>query len=108
MDVPGEYATGNAVVERPVKTGAYFWLMLLFAIPVIGLISVIIFSFAPKKQSLKNFARANLIWVIVGLVLTLIAALVGFIVLNSAGVSLQELLSATPEQILEFLQQLFQ
>lgn len=72
--VPAPVVTANAPAEsgksddkssdqKVLKTGTAFWLMLLFAIPVVGLIFAIIFSAAGKKcQSRKNFARAALIW----------------------------------------------
>lgn len=43
---------------EPVGYGAFFGFMLLFAIPVIGWLACAICMFAPKKKSLKNYARA--------------------------------------------------
>lgn len=57
-------------IDKVVSTGAYFGLMFLFAIPLIGLIACIIMAFAPKNPNIKNYARAMLIWTIIGLVLT--------------------------------------
>ena len=71
--------------DRPVSTAAYFWLMLLFAIPGLGLILAIILAFAARKKSLRNFARANLIWVLVALILCIVGALVGWILLKDTG-----------------------
>ncbi len=51
-----------------VSTGTFFGTMLLFALPFIGFIACIIMCFAPKRKSLKNYAKANLIWAIIGLV----------------------------------------
>lgn len=51
------------------STGAFFGLILLFAIPVIGCIACIVMAFAPKNENLKHFARAMLIWVIIFMVL---------------------------------------
>ncbi len=65
--------------NKIVKTGTFFGFMLLFAIPVIGFICAIIFSFAPKSKSLKNFARATLIWMIIGLVITAIIVILCFV-----------------------------
>ena len=59
--------------SKVVGTGAYFWLMLLFTIPIIGFISCLIMAFAPKNKNIKHFARAQLIWMIIGII---IAALV--------------------------------
>ena len=51
------------------STGTYFGLMLLFALPIIGFIACIIMAFAPKNKNIKHFARAMLIWTIIGLVI---------------------------------------
>lgn len=52
-----------------VGTGAFFGLQLLFALPLIGWIACIIMAFAPKNENIRHYARANLIWFIVGIVL---------------------------------------
>lgn len=58
--------------QKVLKTGTAFWLSLLFAIPVIGLIFAIIFAASGKKcQSRKNFAKAALIWHILLIVIVL-------------------------------------
>ena len=55
--------------SKVVGTGAYFGLMLLFALPIIGLIACIIMAFAPKNKNIKHFARAMLIWMVIAIVL---------------------------------------
>jgi len=55
-----------------VGTGSFFGLMLLFSLPIIGLIACIIMSFTPKNKNLKHFARAMLIWNIIGLIVAAI------------------------------------
>jgi len=69
--------------EKFVKTSTYFWLMFLFGIPVIGFIMTIIMAFAPKNKSLKNFAKAILIWVLIGVILLVIIGIVMAIMGNS-------------------------
>lgn len=59
-----------------VKTGYYFWMMFLYAIPIIGWLICIITIFATKNKSKKNFSKAMLIWLIIGLILSLIISLV--------------------------------
>lgn len=52
-----------------VGTGAFFGLMLLFAIPIIGWIACIVMAFASKNENIKHFACAMLIWLIIAAVL---------------------------------------
>ena len=54
------------------STGAFFGLMFLFAVPVIGWIACIIMAFVPKNENLKHFARAMLIWLIIAVVLCVV------------------------------------
>lgn len=71
-----EPTTKNEVVSdadrKPLSVGGAFWLLLLFAIPVVGFICSIIFSVSGKKKSRKNLSRAVLIWKIIGIILVLI------------------------------------
>ena len=55
--------------SKVVGTGAYFGLMLLFALPIIGQIACLIMAFAPKNKNIKHFARAQLIWMVIAIVL---------------------------------------
>lgn len=70
-------------VSKVVGTGTYFALMLLFALPIIGIISVIILSCKAKNKNVKNFAKANLIWAIVAFVL-MIVSIIGIISLGNS------------------------
>ena len=60
---------------QPVSTAYYFWMMLLFAIPVIGLIVCLVTAFSGEDASRKNFSRAALIWILVAIVLSIIVAI---------------------------------
>lgn len=63
----------NAPIAEPnkvVSTGAYFGLLLLFSLPIIGFIVCMIMAISSKNKNLKNFAKAILIWTIIGLVIT--------------------------------------
>ncbi len=57
---------------KSVGTAGYFFLMLLFALPIIGWLSCIIIALAAKNPSLKNFARAVLVWLVVGLIVLIL------------------------------------
>ena len=66
---------------KPLSTASYFWMFFLMAIPVIRLISLLVWSFSDNVNvNKKHFAHAFFIWVLVSLILTIIAAIVLFIV----------------------------
>jgi len=59
----------------------FFLYQVVFAIPLVGLIVVIIMSLgATKNKNIRNFARAQLIAIVVGIVLTMLfgAAILSF------------------------------
>lgn len=57
--------------DKPVGFWAYFGLILLFAIPVVGFIACIVFMFAPQRKSMKNYARAVMAWMVINFVSTI-------------------------------------
>lgn len=69
--------------DGTVGTGYFFWMALVFAIPVVGWIICIITSLASKNPSKKNYAKALIIWFIVGLVILALAALAVLIFKNT-------------------------
>ena len=75
-----EVKAAPVYTEEPVGFFPYFGLMALFALPFVGFICSIIFSFAPKKKSLKSFARAQLVWTLIGAVLSVILVIIGLII----------------------------
>ena len=60
---------GDPAENVPVGVGTYFWLTVLFSIPVIGLLACLLVSFVPRRKSLKNFGRASLIRLLLGILL---------------------------------------
>lgn len=60
-NVPAEY--------KPISMWGYFGYEILFSIPVIGLICLIIFSFAPANKNVKNFARSYFCMLILTIVI---------------------------------------
>lgn len=77
------YAPLSVQNDLVVGTGAFFGLEFLFALPLIGFICCLIFSFAPKNRNLKHYARGKLIWAVIGLVLSVILVLVTVIFLQA-------------------------
>ena len=62
-------------IEKPVSIGAYFGLLLLFVLPIIGFFAALIVALVAKNRNLKNFAIAAVIW-------TVIATFIGFAILG--------------------------
>ncbi len=53
-------------------TGAYIGTMLLFGLPIIGGLACIIMAFAAGNLNRRNFARAMLVFMIIGFVLSIV------------------------------------
>lgn len=74
-DVPpvGKYA--------PTSVMAFFGMIILFSVPIIGWITCFVLCFAAKKQSTKNFARALTILFLVCVILLSILTVITVLVL---------------------------
>jgi len=62
---------------RPLSPWAYFGYQLLFAVPLIGLIFLIIFSFSNKNINRRNFARSHFCGYVLLLIIVAILAALG-------------------------------
>ncbi len=71
------------------STAHFFWMMLVYSLPLIGWLICVIMAFAPKNESKKHFARAILIWGIVGIVISII----GLIIMSLLGGGISSILS---------------
>ena len=72
------YTPETQAAEKPLGTGAFFGLAFVLALPVIGLIVSLILSLACRHQTIKTYARAMLIWSVIGhliLVILIVGAL---------------------------------
>ena len=72
QSVPPAPAQKPSAEEQPVGFWTYIGLFLLFAIPIVGFIAAIVFIFAPKRKSLKNFAGAVVTYMVTSLVITIL------------------------------------
>ncbi|GEM_PF-721097 len=79
----------SLIYTKPVPTAGFFWLMLAFSVPVAGFILSIILSSAPKNLSLKHFAKAVLIWQIIGIIACITLIVLAYFL---SGSSLEEIL----------------
>jgi len=64
------------LMDGTVGTGYFFGMMLVYAIPIIGWIACILTALKGKQQTKKNFAKAMMIWLIIGLILSLITGVI--------------------------------
>lgn len=62
---------------RPLSPWGYVGYSLLFAIPLVGLIIVIVLSFSDGNINRRSYARSIFCWFIVGVVVTLILTVTG-------------------------------
>ena len=93
----------NAQPQDPPATvgvGSFFGLNILFNLPFIGFIFVIVMSFAPKNNTLKNFARSYLIWHIIIAAIISTIAIIGIL----AGGDIIDFF----EEILYFIEEIFE
>ena len=70
----------NSIPEeyRPISMWGYFGYQILFAIPCVGLIMLLVFSFGgTKNKNLKNFARSYFCMLIIGVILVAIVMAIG-------------------------------
>lgn len=76
--------------SRPLRTGEWFITLLVLALPVIGLIMHFVWAFGGGNIGRRNFCRATLLWLVVGLGLAVLA----FVLMLVFGVSLAALAGA--------------
>lgn len=79
--------------HKPISAWGYVGYEILYAIPIVGLVLAIIFSITAKNRNVKNFAKAQLIMLVIGIVL--------FAILTALGM----MKGLTPEQIQQMVQQ---
>ena len=65
--------------DKPISMWGYFGYELLFAIPLVGFILILVFSFGgTRNKNLKNFARSFFcVWILVVVLITILI-IVGF------------------------------
>jgi hypothetical protein len=48
-----------------ISVGSWMWMMFVMAIPIIGLIMILVWAFTGDNESRKNYYRAILAWILV-------------------------------------------
>ena len=104
IPAPAPEATSSPKGMRPAGTASFFWMQLLFAIPIIGFIAAIIWCSCRKgNQSRRNFAEAVLIWQLLFLLVVIVFGC--FVVLFHQQLNLAGTVSGWLENIQIWLQQ---
>ena len=62
-----------------ISVGSWMLMMLVTAIPIIGLIMILVWAFTGENESRKNYYRAILLWVLI-----IIALIVGIVLLGAS------------------------
>ena len=104
-----ETPAAPAQIEKSVSTAVFFGLEILISIPLIGLIASIIFSFAPKNENLKHYARAKMIRCIISLILSILLIIGCIFVVQTVTTEVQKKIdefSASLEEF-SFIEELF-
>lgn len=73
----------NLITDGTVSTAYYFFMMLVYALPLVGLIVCIVNLCSSDNRSKKNYAKAMLIWMIVAVGLSIIMAIVVALGINA-------------------------
>ena len=71
---------------KPISAWGYIGYRILFAIPLLGLILAIVWAIGAENRNKKNLARSQIILIIIALVLSVILAVLAYLL----GVDLSE------------------
>lgn len=77
-----------------VKTAAFFWLDVLYCLPVIGFVACIIICAAAKNPNIRHHAASKLIEILVALVISIIVTIICVVAVKQAGVSMSDLINS--------------
>ena len=84
---------------RPLSAWSYFGLAFLYAIPILGLIFLLIHTFSDKNINRRNFARSYWCWVV--LLIFFLLIVVGITYANGGAPAVKELLGVMVETVKE-------
>ncbi len=76
---PPMYQSVPAVnpLTAPMRTGEYFWMMFVLALPLAGFICSLVWAFGSNvNENRKNLSRAILIWMLVSICLTIVLSII--------------------------------
>lgn len=71
--------------DEVMTTGQWMLTTLIIAIPIVGFVMLFVWGFGNGNENRKNYCRAALIWMLIGVVLWIILAVSGASILSSLG-----------------------
>ncbi len=76
--------------NAPFSTGGFFLVQLAMIIPFVNFILLLVFAFSGSMNvNLQNYSKAILIWILIGIGITLIVGVIGAIAAGGIGVWLE-------------------
>lgn len=84
---PAAPAAPGVEMAPVVKTSGFFWLDVLYVLPVIGLVACIIICAAAKNPNIRHHAASKLVEILVGIILTILAVILCVVAVKQAGFS---------------------
>jgi len=77
LDQNEAYREYQEYLRKPLTVGEWFIMMLVTAIPVVGIVMLFVWAFSENTNVNKaNWAKASLLWLVVGIFIAL--AVLGF------------------------------
>ena len=61
---------------KPLTVGNYLLMTLLQVIPIVGIVMLFVWAFGDENINRKNYARAALIWMLIGIGLSIVIGIV--------------------------------
>ncbi len=87
-----QYAPAAVYTEEPISTGGYIGIFFILMLPVINLIFLIVWACGGcNKKNKTNLSRAILVWMLIGMLIGGIIALVGGLLFGDSINELMEL-----------------
>lgn len=82
-EIPSKY--------RPLSPWKYFWLSILFSIPIVGFIFLLVFSFNGSNINRRNYARSYWCGLLIALIIILIYVVIAVAFLGGIGGAMSDL-----------------
>lgn len=66
------YENNQQYHKEPLSVGQWVLTIFLLAIPIVNIVMLFVWAFGGNKDERENFAKASLIWMLIGIAITLV------------------------------------